>query len=343
MNMTTEIESETENEPIEPQDAETQEPLQLKQHKVNPTVIKSAFILLVFIVGIGSGFFMGRMSMKNEIVSSNRASADAAPTKSGAMVSMDQINPPDGYTIPATFGDIGPQMVAAGAIDMTKFTNVYRQQNKPLTDEQMAVLTKDVSSNVVINPENAYFLLNFFWALGLTNQNPILTEGPMVSGGIDKVGGFASTGGWTIGTKSPTELYASTKIMSLTDEQQARLLEVASVVYRPCCNNPTHFPDCNHGMAMLGLLELMASQGASTDQMFDAAKYVTAFWYPQQMLEVAAVFKVSQNVDFAKADSRQVVSNQYASGSGFQAVHQYLANNGLLQQAPSSGGSCGVQ
>ena len=78
------------------------------------------------------------------------------------------------------------------------------------------------------------------------------------------MGGFASTGGWTLGVKKATELYASTKIMSLTDEQQARLLEVASQVYRPCCNNPTHFPDCNHGMAMLGLLELMASQDAST-------------------------------------------------------------------------------
>ncbi len=346
--MTTEIGTETKNEQIEPQDAESQEPSQPHHHKVNPIVIKSAFILLIFVFGLGSGFFMGRMSMKSETASAdaqtaNDASAVAAPTKSGAMVDMDQINPPDGYTIPAVFGDVGPQMEAAGAIDMAKFTNVYRQQNKPLTDEQMAILTKDVASNVVINPENAYFLLNFFWALGLTNQNAILTEGPMVSGGIDKVGGYASTGGWTIGAKSPTELYASTKIMSLTEEQQARLLEVASVVYRPCCNNPTHFPDCNHGMAMLGLLELMASQGASTDQMFEAAKYVTAFWYPQQMLEVATVFKATQDVDFETADSRQVVSSQYASGSGFQAVHQYLATNGLLEQAPSSGGSCGVQ
>lgn len=346
--MTAEIGTETKNEQIEPQDAESQEPSQPHHHKVNPIVIKSAFILLVFVFGLGGGFFMGRMSMKRETASTDAqpasdSAAEAATTKSGAMVDMDQINPPDGYKIPAVFGDVGPQMVAAGAIDLAKFTNVYRQQNKPLTDDQMTILTKGTNANIVINPENSYFLLNFFWALGLANQNAILTEGPMVSGGIDKVGGYASTGGWTIGAKSPTELYASTKIMSLTDEQQARLLEVASVVYRPCCNNPTHFPDCNHGMAMLGLMELMASQGASTDQMFDAAKYVTAFWYPQQMLEVAAVFKVSQNVDFEKVDSRQVVSSQYASGSGFQAVHQWLATNGLLEQAPSSGGSCGVQ
>jgi hypothetical protein len=195
----------------------------------------------------------------------------------------------------------------------------------------------------VINRDNAYFLLNFFWAWGLTNQNPVLTEGPMMVKGKDQVGNYASTGGWTIGTKPPTELYASTMIMYLTEEQQDRLLDVASAVYRPCCNNPTHFPDCNHGMAMLGLLELMASQNATADEMFAAAKYVNAFWYPQQMLEVATVFKATQNVDYAQADARGVVSSKYSSGTGFQAVHQWLASKGLLEQAPSSGGSCGVQ
>ena len=234
-------------------------------------------------------------------------------------------------------------MVAAGAINMPKFVSLYEQQKRPLTDEQMSILTEGTNSTIVINPENANFLLNFFWAFGLTNLNPILTEGPMMSGGIEKVGGFASTGGWTIGTKQPTELYASREIVTLTEEQQARLLEVASAVYRPCCNNPTHFPDCNHGMAMLGLLELMAAQNASSDAMFEAAKYVTAFWYPQQMLEVATVFKATQNVDYAQADARDLLSNQYSSGSGYQAVHQWLSQNGLLEQAPSSGGSCGVR
>lgn len=299
--------------------------------------LKSLILLLVFSIGIGSGYLMGRRT----IVQS--AATDAKTSEEEAMAQMHQINPPDGYKIPAVFGDIGPQMVAAGAINMPKFISLYQQQNKPLTDEQMTILTKGTNSAIEINPDNTYFLLNFFWALGLTNQNPILTDGPMMSGGIEKIGGYASTGGWTIGTKIPTELYASRKIVILTDEQQARLLEVASGVYRPCCNNPTHFPDCNHGMAMLGLLELMASQGATADQMFETAKYVTAFWYPQQMLEVATVFKATENVEFAKADARQVVSSQYSSGSGFQAVHQWLSQNGLLKQAPNSGGSCGVQ
>ncbi|OGO11192.1 MAG: hypothetical protein A2032_05065 [Chloroflexi bacterium RBG_19FT_COMBO_49_13] len=323
-------------------DIETQTPVDNQisdhsNHKRRALALQALMLLLVFVGGLGSGYLMGQQS------GHDIAASSTTEKQENGMTLMEQINPPAGYKIPAVFGDIGPQLVAAGAIDLVKFTDIYRQQTKPLTDDQMSILTKETAANVVINPENAYFLLNFFWALGLTNQNVILTEGPMMSKGKEQVGGYASTGGWTIGAKKPTELFASSKIVTLTDEQQARLLEVASGVYRPCCNNPTHFPDCNHGMAMLGLLELMASQNASSEEMFETAKYVNAFWYPQQMLEVATAFKASKNVDFAEADAKTVVSDQYSSGSGFQAVHQYLSQNGLLEQAPSSGGSCGVQ
>jgi hypothetical protein len=87
----------------------------------------------------------------------------------------------------------------------------------------------------------------------------------------------------------------------------------------------------------------MAAQNATPNEMFAAAQYVNAFWYPQQMLEVATFFKAAQNVDFIQADARQVVSNKYSSGSGFQTVHQWFVTNGLLELAPNSGGSCSVQ
>jgi hypothetical protein len=96
-------------------------------------------------------------------------------------------------------------------------------------------------------------------------------------------------------------------------------------------------------MAMLGLLELMASQGASVDEMFQAAKYVNAYWFPQQTLELALAYKVAKNLDFDKADARQVVGRSMSSGSGFQAIHQWLAQNGQLEQVPQSGGSCAVK
>jgi hypothetical protein len=253
-----------------------------------------------------------------------------------------QINPPGGYTLPASFGDIGPQVLASGAIDYDRFEQLYRQAGQPLTDMQRAILTEGSDAQVVINRENAYFLLNFFWAFGLANQNPLLDQGPLEQYSEGQVGRFASTGGWTIGQKPAEEFLSSAPIIPLTAEQQARLEEVAYAVYRPCCNNPTAFPDCNHGMAMLGLLQLMAAQDATTDEMFEAAKYVNAYWFPQQTLEVAIFFKATENLDFAGVDARRAAGRELFSGSGFRALHQWLAENGLLQQGPNQGGSCGV-
>lgn len=296
--------------------------------------------LLTYLVGLGSGYVVwGRQAVAN---ASNSGQADrVARTEMEAMAA--QINPKDGYKIPVSYGDIGPKLLAAGAIDLDQFVKVYQEMGRPLSKEQLAILTEGSDAPVVINQNNQHFLLNLFWAFGLANQNRVLTEGPMMRNGKDQVVNFASTGGWTIAAKPVKDLYASHPMVTLTEEQQKRLEEVAPGVYRPCCDNPTHFPDCNHGMAMLGLLELMASQGASVDEMFQAAKYVNAYWFPQQTLEIAVAFKTEKNVDFGQADARQVVGQSMSSGSGFQAVHQWLVQNGKLEQAPQGGGSCGVK
>lgn len=295
------------------------------------------FSIFTYIVGLGSGYILwGRQAQAS---ASN--SSQASRSEMEAMAA--QINPKEGYKIPATFGDIGPKLLAAGAIDLDQFEKVYQEMGKPLSKEEMAILSVGSSAPVVINQNNQQFLLNLFWAFGLANQNRVLTEGPMMTNGKDKVVSFASTGGWTIAAKPIKDLYASSSIISLTEEQQKRLEEVAQAVYRPCCDNPTHFPDCNHGMAMLGLLELMASQNASTDQMFKAAKYVNAYWFPQQTLEIAVAFKAAENVSFDKIDPQKIVSQGVMSGSGFQGIHQWLAQNGKLEQAPQGGGSCAVK
>ncbi len=95
-------------------------------------------------------------------------------------------------------------------------------------------------------------------------------------------------------------------------------------------------------MAVLGALELMAAQDVSAEGLFTAAKYINAFWFPQQRLELATYFKASQGLDFTQVDPRQVVGMIFSSGSGFQTVHQCLEDNRLLQQT-ATGASCGVQ
>ena len=252
----------------------------------------------------------------------------------------EQINPKNGYNLSISYGDLGPRLLESGVIDYDAFAAIYQNAGSPLSAEQIEALKKGSDQEIVINSQNSYYLLNFFWAVGLANRNVILTEGPMIQNSNGKYENFASTGGWSLATKPITELYASQDLIPLTPEQQKLVEEVAQGVYRPCCNNPTHFPDCNHGMAMLGILELMASQGATADEMFEAAKYVNAYWFPQQTLEVALYLKANQGIDFADADARLVVGQAMSSASGANMVHSDLQSKGLLQQAPGQGGSC---
>ncbi len=286
-------------------------------------------IIVTFLVGLGSGYLKWGQD----------ETADLKQQKELTQL-YEQVNPKDGYALPVSYGKLGPQLIEAGAIDYDAFMGVMTASGDAISNRQMDILKKGSDDQVVITAENAHFLLNFFWAVGLANRNTILTEGPMVQYSDGQIEQFASTGGWTLATKSITDLYASVDLISLTPEQQARVEEVASAVYRPCCNNYTLFPDCNHGMAMLGLLELMASQNASADEMFNAAKYVNAFWFPQQTLETAVYLKVNQNIDFADADARRVVGKDLSSASGAGMVHQSLQSSGQLKQTPNQGGSC---
>jgi hypothetical protein len=270
------------------------------------------------------------------------APADRPPA--GASIDLvalrEQITPPDGYRLGVRYGSLGPSLLEAGVVDYDAFAGIYEQAGMPLTEDQVDVLTRGSDAEIVITPENAHFLLNFFWAVGLANHNSILADGDMVRYGDGNIERFASTGGWTLGSKPVSDIFASLDLIQLTAEQQKRVEEVAAAVYRPCCDNPTSFPDCNHGMAMLGLLELMASQDAGTDAMFEAARYVNAYWFPQQALEVAVYLSATADLDFARVDPRMLTGAALSSGSGFSAVHESLGVTGLMPQAAGGSGNC---
>ena len=88
------------------------------------------------------------------------------------------------------------------------------------------------NEKIKITPENSYFLLNFFWALGLANKNVILDEGPMTSYGKDQIGNFASTGGWTLGKKEAVLCLMGKKYMKTQYPQQLLTLQVAAMPFR---------------------------------------------------------------------------------------------------------------
>ncbi len=254
-----------------------------------------------------------------------------------------QVVPPDGIALPGTWKNIGPKLVASGVIDLEKFRKLYESSGRPLTDEQITFFTEGSNDAIYMTPENGHFILNTLWALGLVNKNNLLSEGLMGQYAENgKAGNLASTGGWDIGTKPGGELLNSAEIIKLTPKQQAIVERVATNSYRPCCNNPTSFPDCNHGAATLGLAELLASQDATEEQIMEAVKAANSIWFSRQYFELAVYFKATEDKDWKDVDPWVIVSQKYSSSSGWGKTHKMLQEMGMLQKASSNGSSCSV-
>lgn len=250
-------------------------------------------------------------------------------------VLAEKIIPSGGYEIPVKWNNLGKQLVDSGVIDKEKFEELYSKRGE-MGQEQKDMLYADGNGEIRIDSENSGFILNVLWALGLGNRNGILEKGPMMDkqyGGADK---FASTGGWTLSSGKAMDHYSKHKFIPLTAGQQALVEKVSKGIFRPCCGNSTYFPDCNHGMAMLGLLQLLANQGATESQMYDVALKVNSYWFPDTYITLAKYFSV-KGTDWKDVDAKTVLGAEYSSAQGFKAIQQQVAPIQAGQ-----GGSCGV-
>ncbi|HKZ34424.1 MAG TPA: hypothetical protein VJ179_00955 [Patescibacteria group bacterium] len=248
----------------------------------------------------------------------------------------EQVTPKKGFSLNIDWSDIGVKLVQSGAIDMKKYTDRYKN---PSERDLFSYLTEKSKKGLAITNENASFWLNTLWAFGLTQKSDVLEKGVMGTTYKDRIGTFASTGGWTLGQKDADELFDSQEIVRLTDEQQDLVWKIADGIYRPCCGNPTSFPDCNHGMAMLGLLEIMASQGFSEEEMFNAALAFQSYWFPQTYTEIAYYFQEKEHVSWRDVDPKRVLSSEFSSSSGYQALQEKIKD---LPRLPGSTAQCGV-
>ena len=249
--------------------------------------------------------------------------------------------PDEGVSINAAWGDTMPRLVEAGVVDVAKFGNAASNSGAPLTDDQQRILSSPSDQLVRIDAKNGRFVLNSLWALGLANNNQVLTNGPMARLEDARKAQLASTAGWTLGREPGPQYLARLDLVPLTSEQQAVLEEVAYGSYRPCCDNPTGFPDCNHGSAALALAELAAAQGASADEIFAALKGFNSFWYPNQYYLLATYFE-RQGQAWEKVDPRLVLGAEYSSGSGWKRVAAAVQSQGLPGQLPGQAGGCGA-
>ncbi len=263
---------------------------------------------------------------------------NAAAQNSARQVSAaeEAVLPSNGVILPVTWGDLGSKLVSVGAIDADKFKAIYNQRGA-FTDEYKNLLLGQSDDKLKITNENAGYLLNLFWALGLASKNPILESGEMTNPAYGGAGNFASTGGWTIAQGNAMNHYSKHKFFDLTSEQQALVDKISRGIYRPCCGNSTHFPDCNHGMAMLGLLELMASQGASEQDMWKAALAVNSYWFPDTYMTIAAYMK-SKGVEWKDANPQEMLGVNYSSAQGYAKIAAQVTQ----PQQQRGGSGCGV-
>ena len=230
-----------------------------------------------------------------------------------------------GVRLPFSLADIGPKLIELGVIDENKYSSPYlTRQYAPLE----------------ISSENSRDILNILWGFGLANKNEILETGPMADPKYGGPEGFASTGGWTIGTNHPMSHYSKHDIVTLNAQQQKLVNSVSKRIFRPCCPNPAYFPDCNHGMAMLALIELMVSQGYSETEIYQAGLAFNSYWFGQTYMDLAYYFKTKENLDWKNVDPKRALSAEFSSAQGYQAIKKQI--EGVAPQKPSTGGGCGA-
>lgn len=244
-----------------------------------------------------------------------------------------EVLPEEGFTLPVSWGDVGPRLVELGVIDLVKFKEVVQ-----MTPEEEKILTEGSAEKIIINGKNSQFVVDLLWALGLAQQSLVYEEGPMGKEYKKDVGNFASTGGWNLARGDAVNYLGKFDLIQLTPEEQKQVGEIAKNVYRPCCGNPTWFPDCNHGMAALAAIELMVAAGMNEKDIYRNILALNSFWFPDTYLIVATFF-ARQEINWSNVDAKEILGSKYSSGQGAGEIAKKV---GPLPYRPTSGGGCGT-
>ncbi|KKU55881.1 hypothetical protein A3H89_02580 [Candidatus Amesbacteria bacterium RIFCSPLOWO2_02_FULL_48_11] len=288
--------------------------------------------LLLILAAFLAGSFFSRYRASTQVAS--RVSPTSSPVSVAQINQLKiQVLPPQGFTFDIAWGDLGQRLVKIGVIDRAKFDKLFAGQ----PDLVKKYLDGSDETSITITADSAQFWVDLLWAAGLAQKSPVLDSGPMQASGDP--GRFASTGGWTLGKKDAMTYYSQSQLIPLTPDQHERVKSIAENIYRPCCGNSTAFPDCNHGMAALGLVELMVSQGASDDQIYRTILAFNSFWFPQTYLELGYHFSKS-GTSWDRVDPKLALGKSFSSGPGYSAVKRQIGTVPGLNDA--GGGGCGV-
>jgi len=307
------------------------------EEKNKVKIIIALLIVAAFLLGLDINKFneLSRLNKQNSSsqVPENKTALKSSPENLARL--QDKVLNKKGYIFKIRWGDLGKKMAEDGVLDKTKLAKAV--VGKDSLPENLDKYFKDGQKQIELNQQNAQFWVDVLWGLGLANKNEILEKGSMVEG--NQTANFASTGGYTIGVSQPMDIYSKHSYIKLSSEQQKTVEEIANNIYRPCCGNSTAFPDCNHGMAMLGLIELMVSQGFSKEDIYKTALAFNSYWFPETYLNIAYHFDKAGR-DYAKVSAKELLSKTFSSAMGYATIAKEA--EGLQWPALKSGGSCGA-
>lgn len=310
----------------------------MKISKITEFISKNLNSLAIFLLIIVA-FFLGLLT--NQLISLSKYQAVrktqnlSSPNKIDLAKLQERVLSSKGYQYKIIWGDLGKQMINDGVIDEVKLAQAL--VGKDELPQNFKKYLNGEANKIELTQENAHFWLDVLWGLGLANKNKLLDEGDMQK--YDNPANFASTGGYTISTSKPMDFYSKFSYLPLSEKQQTIVSEIAGDIYRPCCNNSTAFPDCNHGMAMLALIELMVSQNFSKDEIYKVALNFNTYWFPQTYLDIAYHFE-KNNRDYKKVSPREILSKTFSSGAGYAVVRKGVGP--LAWPALAKGGGCGA-
>jgi len=293
--------------------------------------------ILSLILALGAGMAVGVKVYKlSKNAPTPAATGQEEKESTATKIDVDKLRqevlPSSGFKVKLPWKDMGRRLVAIGVIDRSKFDKLFADQK-----DLLQYLERTDTEEITINSQTAQFWVDALWALGLANKSEVLDKGPMMTGG--QAGNFASTGGWTIGKKPAMTYYSKHVLIPLTIEQQRRVREVADNIYRPCCGNSAAFPDCNHGMAALAVVEMMVAQGKGDDEIYDTVLKFNSFWFTQTYIDLAYYFQ-KHGTAWREVDPKLLLSRDYSSAGGYTKIRKEIGDVPELRSV--GGGSCGA-
>lgn len=250
-----------------------------------------------------------------------------------------KVVPAAGFQSSIRIGASVAKLAEIGIIDKAKFAAIYRGGNT-LPAEMESALSQPSDNPILLTPANANSYVNLLWPVGLANYMSSNDTSPIKGNSLLT---FASTSGWTLGQESNGGVYFNkVRVVDLTPDQEALAAEIAQKTFRPCCNNSTFFQDCNHGSALLGVLELGASQGLTKEALYHEALAFNSFWFPSNYIQTALYFKAVRNIDWERVDPMQIMGFEYSAlGPWSKNVQAEVAKiPGLLP--PRNNAACGL-